>query len=314
MLYSDIVKNHLTDFSACGFLDYAFGLAHLLDADAFAIPPKEGRDWKTKEHAKERENVFTKFCAICVRAGVDVPDLESEFFEVVLDDGMGLSMRSEKGGKKEKAMMDHVWSQIKDESEEIKNVCSSILCVLDLFSGSGFSRFSEEKFIAKLNLVLTNAGLKPIRPQYTDVSIAAPRLIASLREINLLIVDDDPGAALRTAQSLVGVTGLSIDFFHQKGGDGFTKLKGMDLQDLLEKTAQDVLSQNPDVVLMDRGLNDIYGEDLIKKIKEMCETPPIFVGNTDGDSKPLDNAGALKNCQKGKVLDGVEWAICTLNQ
>lgn len=314
MSYADIVKKYSAKFAECGFLDYVSGLAFLLDSELFAIPPVKEWEWKTKEHVEERKRVFTQFCAVCVRAGVEVPDVEPVFFDILLRDTSASSGYTDPEAEKETAMIKCVREQLQGNTSHDARDCELILSILELFPSRGVFRFSEEKFLAKLNIILINLGLSPIRPEYSEVNIVPPRIDAPAEEVKILIVDDDPGVALKTALALAGVQNILISFFHQKGTGSFEELEGQELQDLLTETARDVLSKRPDIVLMDRGLNDINGEDLIRKIKELFEESPIFVGNTDGDPEHLYEVGALRNFQKGKDPDGVNAAIRQLSR
>ncbi|HEY4511580.1 MAG TPA: hypothetical protein VJH55_01945 [Candidatus Paceibacterota bacterium] len=82
----------------------------------------------------------------------------------------------------------------------------------------------------------------------------------------------------------------------------------------MDKSAEEILALKPDIVLMDQGLIDFDGSDLVRCIRTMSSKQPYYVANTGGSDRELRNEGAFTNCDKGKNLVGVMQAIECLKE
>jgi len=79
------------------------------------------------------------------------------------------------------------------------------------------------------------------------------------------------------------------------------ELEGEELTKELMSVAEQVLTLEPQVILMDQGLISIKGSDLVRTIRESSDgSNIIFVANTGGTTDKLYSAGCLTNFDKGK--------------
>jgi len=121
------------------------------------------------------------------------------------------------------------------------------------------------------------------------------------KETKVLIVDDSLTSLMETAMALVGWPNLLVSFYRYK--------PEKDDQSDLDRAARDIVEINPDIILMDQGLKNIKGYNLIPKIRSISERF-IFVANSDADDdEDMINAGCFSNCRKGKTVEGVRNAL-----
>lgn len=310
--YSKIVVKNEKELLAAGHIKLAEDLAILLDANEFAIPSSDKWTYDIKELIKARERVFNKFCAVCIAANAGLPPVETEFFESRLHSEYNMELEEEIVLEQIRAKK-FIRQQLSGKRSQKAILCRSLQRVMDLFPRPGYERFDEEKLFAMMNILLVNEGCKPLRPDYSKIRLNTQQTLAPEKEIKILIVDDCKDVALRTASALAGWPKLKIEFYFYCRKLQWKMLKDEAKEEALSATALDVLKRSTDVILMDQGLGDIQGSDLIAKIRDLSETPPLFVGNTAGSDSELLSAGALTNCDKGEQLWGIIDAIKMLS-
>jgi len=90
----------------------------------------------------------------------------------------------------------------------------------------------------------------------------------------ILIVDDSLSELLKTAMAFIGWPNLSIGYYYfvpsmngAKKDDEETNL-GVAKADL-ERTVRDIIAINPEIILMDQGLESIKGYTLIEMLKKI---------------------------------------------
>lgn len=259
-------------------------------------------------NVEAREEIFIILCDICVRCGVALPPIEADVVRFWLKVrtqaehvNRARAIRSEVVGR-----LVGNRSKSAGDARMFSSMIASFPSVLE-----NFSCIDGRMLTAAINDRLLSLGLEPIRPALTGkrverlpVSEAGPATLKSV-----LIVDDEESALLRTARALIGWPNMAIGFFLQNQNDSEERTDNP-----LLTTAQDILRLTPDLILMDQGLAGIRGSDLIRHIVELTVVPPVFIANTGGDDTELRRAGALTNCDKGRVANGIRQAITRFNR
>ena len=314
MDYSSIFDSNVDAFSEAGMLKVAIDMIKILNMEEFGVGKPESWDYLTASKAEARENAFNKFCAVCLASGVKLPDLEVAFYEAPLFD-FAKGNRDKALVKEADAVRDHVNCQLEGK-RSIKDVklCRALQTVADLFPDTGYQRYSDKKMRAMMNRLLLGLGCEPIRPDYSTIRINLDRMTEPKREVKILIVDDNKEEALKTAIAIAGWPAVNIEFFFYNSKCSWKKLQDQEKENVLLAAAQEVLGRRAQIILMDQGLGDIEGSELIGVIEDIVsDFHPWFVGNTGGSDEKLIAAGALQNCEKGKNIAGISQAIKLLD-
>lgn len=304
MKYLEMVKTHLADTAS----KLMFDLASLLDNVLFQLDGiKDG--YQCTEMAALREEVFHDFCALCVRAGISVPAMEETL--IAAQAPTADEKTRESHAVRVKIFIEPVLGKVgRKVSAKAKVVRALAESFTNLPSLSGYSGVSGKQLECVINQMLIALGLEPVRPDYQSRNV---KTVNGQRrsEKKVVIVDDDRKEMLKTARALAGWEGLNVSFHHcEPSGDRWSMTSG-ERQEELSRAAQAVVELKPDIVLVDQGLGSFEGDDLVRKIREICpNSSPIFVANTGGSDDKLRAAGALENCDKGRRIDSVTRAVC----
>jgi CheY-like chemotaxis protein len=303
-MYTKITQKHSSRLGNLAKL--AADLAAMLDDPFFQVTGEES--YVRQGTADRRELIFNAYCTVLAKAGVKLPKLEPVLYLVHIDDKV-----EERDKEKAAQIQSFVRKQLEKKGKKTKSHagCEAIIDMISLFpSVMGWSSINEKKLTCKLNQLLVKAGKDPIRPDYAKSGLegasdkAAPR-----RDLKVLVVDDDKSEITRTMLGLAGwdkVGVKSLLYVHERNGAASERMVAL---------AQKIIAEKPDVVLMDEGLDrDFKGSELIPVInaeQKLVDSKKriIFVANTGGSDEELRFAGAYKNCDKGRKLEGVQMAF-----
>ncbi|MDO8260937.1 MAG: hypothetical protein Q7T50_05600, partial [Candidatus Magasanikbacteria bacterium] len=304
MTYQEIVVSNKEAIALTGYLKMAKDLAAILDSPELNCDIDKINS-STVELSINRERVFDRFCAICSKSGVKIPEYEPLFYMAPLYREKRLDQDSEKAF--EKKLVKHVACQLKGKTSEETEKMKALLEILELFPSPGYGRIDDQKIYAMISFLLVQMGCEPLRPDYSQYPLRNFSVPETAIETKVLIVDDDKSEIMQTAMALAGWPKMIIDFYFHKSG--YEKLEGQEKTEKLEKTAQAIILKSPDIILMDKSMGDIEGNELIFAIKAITGDRIIFVGNTGGSDNILREAGALENCRKGSEFRGLIQAI-----
>ena len=304
MTYLEMVKNHMVDTASKLMLD----LANLLDNVLFQLDEIK-ESYQRTEMAALREEVFHDFCALCVQSGIPVPAMEATLISA---QGPSVNDEARKAhANRVKNFVEPALAKLGRKTSVKAKQCRTLLeafANLPNLSATYPGSVKGKELECLINQMLIEIGQEPIRPDYQSRTVGEVKNSAP-KQKKVVIVDDDRKEMLKTARALAGWEGLEISFYHYvPSGDrwGMTPEKR---QAELSTTAQAVVEMKPDVALMDQGLDPIEGDDLVRKIREICPNGPVFVANTGGSDDKLRSAGALENCDKGRRLGGLAQAV-----
>ncbi len=117
----------------------------------------------------------------------------------------------------------------------------------------------------------------------------------------VMVVDNSLMALIDTARAFMGWPNLFLSHYYFRSGACS--------QADAEQIVKDILEADPDIVLMDQGLGDIKGYDLVRALNEVTKEI-IFVANTDSeDDSHMIAVGCLSNCGKGAFPEGLRNAL-----
>lgn len=304
--YANLVKRHSRSLKTAGLHKTASDVALLLDHPIFGYPTGEKVDSYALSHrAKIREEMYDILCSAFASISLPLPPLEPEFYESVLKDEV-----EEKNATEAKRIRGHLTSQIgKSKNTVSVSLCNSISTVMETFpSCLGWGSLDKRTLVAKLNQLLIADGCEPVRPDYSVwKNNGASAMDAPAKNVRILIIDDDTTDLAKTVKALVGwknVTLVLMKYNRRNRSDA-----KVEPSEMMRTTAQTIVSEKPDVVLMDQGLDtDMEGSQLIPVIRELA--PNIrYVANTGGQDTEQRNVGAFPNCNKGEKLQPIAQAI-----
>ncbi|HOO79549.1 MAG TPA: response regulator transcription factor [Lachnospiraceae bacterium] len=97
-----------------------------------------------------------------------------------------------------------------------------------------------------------------------------------MNKTSILVVEDDP-----TVRNLITITLKAHDYKYLTADSG-------------ENAIMESVSHNPDIILLDLGLPDLDGIEVIKKIRSWCNVPIIIVSARSEDADKIEalDAGA----------------------
>ena len=302
-MYSKSLKKHTSRLG--NLTKLATDLAAMLDDPFFHVTGEES--YARQGTADRRESIFNAYCTALAKAGVKLPKLEPALYLVHIDDKV-----EERDQKEVAQIQSFVRAELKKGKKTKEHAsCEVIIEMLSLFPGvMGWSSINEKKLTCKLNQLLVKAGKNPIRPDYAKSElVGASDRAAPVRELVILVVDDDKSEITKTMLGLAGWGKVTVKYLlHGRERGGVTSERMVAL-------AQKIIEEKPDVVLMDEGLdNEFVGSKLIPVIdaEQKLVDPKkciIYVANTGGSDETLRMAGAHKNCDKGRKLEGVQMAF-----
>lgn len=302
MNYIAFVKKNQAKFELAGILKLALDTANLLDN---LLRSLDLNAWNAEEEVALRERVYHILCAVCFRSQVRLPRYEKIFFEAWLPkfDKYVKDDEREKKVKQADLFGQQVRDRVKGRKNKVAQLCRAVAKAYELFpmADNSFRGIKPKQLEAIINQNLIRQGLDPIRPDYSEVKIPDCREQPSpARETRVLIVDDSLEDIVKSALALVGWPGVNLFFFHYAEGK-----KNKDYA----TTADKVLAREPDIILMDQGLSDLNGHEMVEVLKSKAQRRIIFVGNTGGDARELHSVGCLGNFDKGKSLRGFIQAL-----
>lgn len=265
------------------------------------------------EAASLLEEVFHDLCALCVSVGVTPPAMDMELVRA-----QAMSVEKIGGAKvvaehKAKATMwqAHIKRALKGKFDKegerkIRTIVSAVALLPEL--SQRYGGVSAKQVECKINLMLDGIGAEPIRPDYKARTVrTASELRGPSKMITALIVDDSVEEIIKTARALAGWENIQVEFFHYDSDQWLMSPSQKEAE--LTRVAKEIAACNPQIVLMDHGLRNIEGSDLVSIIKSVSGVSPVFVANTGGDAVKLRAAGCLANCNKGSDLSGVKEAV-----
>ncbi|MEK7556518.1 MAG: hypothetical protein AAB538_00915 [Patescibacteria group bacterium] len=269
-----------------------------------------GDMWRARALAVVRERVFNLFCAVAVRLGAPLPPLEEGLWRPFVP----ADKPSDIMAARQKWVTEQVTSQIYGGTPQNVFESLALIRVFNLFMGQGKGEGIDERvFIALMNHVLVETGYQAIRPDYSIINVALasgqPRPANTVR---VLIVDDSIAEMVKTATALVGWPNIQVLLYKQGGDEYAYKLKGDEKTAAIKTVLDTIVESGAHVVLMDEGLQGIEGHEVVAAFnatREPEEALPYFVANTGGSAEELKKAGCFTNCEKGKNLAGVCYAV-----
>jgi hypothetical protein len=296
MDYQDFVNRNIAFFQAAGYLKAALDVAKILDNPVFQIKVGKYRD---DAEIRMREDLFNLFSAICAQSGAELPPYEKVLYEAWLP-------KTEDGEKKEAeqvlGLKNEVNRRLKGLSCQDAKLCRSLAEVLSHFpgyDGSYGKQIHPSQLVALINRSLDKIGLEVLRPDYSSSKLSlALGFARPSRPVTIMAVDDRKEDLFKSLKPLFGWPGVTLSFFFCK----FREYKEC------ETPAKMIVELSPDIVLMDQGLGNLEGDELVKEIKKLAQGI-IFVANTGGSPDKLQNVGALDNFNKGEKLHGVRTAV-----
>ena len=298
------------------FLKTAQDLAAILDNEITQLTESEKNGWQGP--LSERILAFNYLCAIFCQSGLEIPELEQGLWKASLPRVYDKD-RDEANEKTAKILSrkisTHLDSHVKNRRNKAVKKAKALIETLSIFHHciDGFVSINKKMILAKINqLLVEELNAKPFRTNYREINVPEPLLdIGPEANTKVLIVDDRHEDLLKTALAIIGIPNIEIILFHYKSKyDSWGKLIGANLEEQLEITANEILNQNPQIVIMDQGLGNIEGSDLVKSIRNLNPKPcPIFVANTGGDGSELSSAGCLDNFAKGSSPNGFIQAL-----
>lgn len=307
--YANLVKRHARSLKTAGLYKTASDIAFLLDHPIFGYPTGEKVDsYALSSRAKIREEMYDIFCSAFASISLPLPPLEPEFYESVLKDEV-----EEKNAVEAKRIAGHVASQVEKSKDAASAALrDSISQVIQAFpSCLGWGSLDKRTLVAKLNQLLIADGCEPVRPDYSVwKKNGASEMAAPKKSVRILVIDDDTADLAKTLKRLAGWQNATlVPLKYNRRERNGPKLS---IAEELNAAAKAVIAENPDVVLMDQGLDtDLEGSNLIPVIRELA--PNIrFVANTGGMDTEQRNAGAYPNCNKGEKLHPIAQAIESL--
>ena len=296
MKYADFVaENNFGEFQKA-----AADLANVLDHPLFQITESE-KDWGF-DPTKKREEAFNLLCALCVQAQIPAPPLELAMLKAIC-----FNKTSESNTRRAEEVLSQVLRRVSEPDHEAVALAKT----LTLFSGiMSYGSIDQEKIMAAINQRLIEAGLEPIRPDYGKINLNFPiNRRSPPQPIRALIVDDLIDAAMATLINLAGWPKLSFDFYHFNPSDRQSyRVNDERKTEMVNEVCAAIEQNAPDMVLMDEGLGQINGSDVVSAMKDHCSSI-VFVGNTDGNDNKLRAAGATETCAKGSKWSVLEEAI-----
>ncbi len=307
MKYLTFVHENRSKFIDSGHEKAASDIAKLLDSDLLSIDLSGDVNYEVPRIVNARKNIFTIFCALCLDSKVDVPEYENIFLEFYSKD---YEEQGEKEKEKVLAIGEKIIGAIKETKEEVASLrlmfLAEIFCSFPSLAGR-FSQFGIENLLAIANKELISIGLQPIRPDYSKVELPNFNGKKPAPEgTKILIVDDSIPEIVRTAESLIGWQGISVDAYHYVSSSDWIDEHERPAE--VNRVVKDILNLEPDIVLMDEGLGSINGSQLVPEIIK-SKDDIIVVANTAGPADKLHASGALDNAAKGSDLSGVKKAI-----
>lgn len=316
MKYVAYARKHEARFKGVGLFKLALDLAEMLDDQALTIDLSKGDSYSWTNLAEMREPIFEDFCTICCHAGAPVPLLEQGLYKVHLptkeDDE---DKESKKALEEARKIKQSVEKQLNGNCASEATVCRAMALTLQIFPKcGGYSGIEKKQLIAVINDSLISLGLEPIRPNYKDREVkSSTSFQGPQKKTKVLVFDDQLDEIIKTKRALAGWSNLEVEYLIYKRPRGAHSLSEEEKEAELERAAKEILKLKPQIVLMDQGLGTIDGHEVILKIKELAEAPPVFVGNTGGSGEELDEVGAIGNCDKGRKLDCVKKALYYTN-
>lgn len=278
-------------------------LAAMLDNALFAATDKmESRE------AKERQDLFDDFCALCVREGVPLPEVEVETTRAQCPkiDAKDIERHEKLAGNFSRETRERLRGNSSVKARGLRAIADA-LGLLPAMSGE-YSGMNTRQIVSLVNAELIELGVEPVRPNYEEREVRACGESAASKELRVLIVDDGATEIFRTMRALAGWENIRVVALLQECEHSWNP-KPEEIERELNRMAKLVLEAAPHIVLMDEGLRMIEGHNLIGRIRELAVDSPVFVANTGGSEDSLRRAGALPNCNKGESLRGVAQAV-----
>lgn len=254
-----------------------------------------------------RTETFNRFCALFVHAGLQPPPMEEALWRVSLpkpdDSDSAKAAKTHALQIKQSGL-----SRLSGKKGPAASRAQALLAVLEMFpSMDEFgNHISQANLLAALNrLLVDELKLPPLRPDYSAMPCPKPCGINPPKTpVKVLIVDDSRVELFKSALAMAGIERLEIGLYRYLGKDSWKKLSGDEKENCLQRTATALLALNPELVLMDQGLGDIDGSDLVQFMfqRKRPDERLFFVANTGGEPEPLISAGCWGNFNKGQDL------------
>ncbi|MFH0818521.1 MAG: hypothetical protein V1898_00840 [Patescibacteria group bacterium] len=296
------VSEHAALFRARGMLKVAEDLARLLDDPLFDPAGGEKSDiFGTPLDLYE--STFHDFCALCVQADLAAPALDRCLLipRLRFKTDEQVAGRARTTQREVTSRLRGIFARQAREARMLAGVIAAFPHVLEQYPGT----LDGKQLLAAVNLRLLDCHVDPIVPDYrARIALSARDECGPSSEQSVLIVDDEPIELLRTARAFVGWPNLRVAFFHCARGDRYGHSVEQE-----RKTACEILSLNPAIILLDQGMGDVSGDGIMRVLPDLVVVAPIIVANSGGGGHELHHAGALTNCDKGRDLRGVREAV-----
>lgn len=304
MNYTEFVLLREEDFKKSMLLKVAKDLAAILDHQISQIPLKADEAKKIKI-AELRDLIFNRFCGVCWQVGADLPPLEMTALELYLPKDPAKKGVEEFEGK---MIKEFVFSSLKGKHIKDATVCRAAARLLELFPIQ--HHITKKELTALINATLISFGLEPFRPDYSEeVGRHYPTKESGPNcECPVMIVDDNESDFFVTAMALVGWPNLKIEFLLVE--PDYSAPRPKRAEKLIE-VAMTIIREKPRIVLMDRGMYPLEGDEVVLKCRELNNTAanPIFIANTGGSGSEMAEIGIKNNFDKGRESDAMRWAI-----
>jgi len=310
MNYGKVVERNKEVFTVKGFLKLATDLAMLLDNSLFKISlgTKDGYDGKEMVETREFTlAVFNKFCQEC---SVKAPAYEKELYRIFLPNPPKNDDERKKEAK-QKELEKKIFANLNGIRSERATFARALGKLMVTFhDGGGYSGIKQESLMAIINNIFDSYKILPLRSEFPNLSLNYPYSeTGPEKEALVVIFDDSKKELMKTGRRLAGWPNLKVLPIH------FKSSWREDKDVSREKAAKVIMKHSPAIVLMDQGLGEINGHEVVLKIKELYTELPIFVANTGGTPDELISAGCLyENCNKGESLSPIRSAIARLGR
>ncbi|HLD17672.1 MAG TPA: hypothetical protein VJB99_01185 [Patescibacteria group bacterium] len=302
MHYGSVVDEGRPSLEACGMIKLADDLAAILDNPLFTNERKYERTYEVSEFFEARQKVFNAFCAVCLRAGLPLPQVEAAYYRLFLPKSLE--------GDRATTAQDRL-SQLKGllESGESDRDTDTMWRFFTLFPSllveewnDGIERIERRTLLAVLNLHLLEKGLLPLRPNYEKCLPNIDGLPVPSRPVSVVVIDDSLTELVNTVFRLAGWPNINISTLHYSS-EGYAERLGDSKEAHIKALQEQMMS--PDVVLLDKDLSNRYdpvhltGPELVPNLRSWFPNVTLF-GNTGGTMEDFEKVGVHSNCEKGR--------------
>ena len=267
-------------------------------------------------HIDSRRKMIEAFCIICQNARIPLPPGEQKLYEAIVN-----AVFLKEPNKATTRFATQVDARLRPAKQPVPNgqkkkkgrakgtratpkhtQVRTLLSALRYFEQAKYS-LTPETIQAAINLELMRAGLEPVHNIGTDTQWHYPDSTDLLEEeVIVLIIDDRKADIADTILKLVGWKNIVFHVhFHIRDSSYDIRKNADKLRRIVAETTQALLNKNPDIVLIDEGLGDISGADLVPQIRELAPSVAL-IANTGGEGAEFARVNLQGNLEKGRNI------------